>query len=210
MLEEYQKQKISLKYWLLGKEYYQAVLAMEFASKYHTGLRMDGVTPEFHHQVSIAHYLRTLPALRHKEAVLSAAFLHDTVEDYDVSLTDIESRFGVEVREAVELLSKIVQEYKKGPDDYFQRMAMCPIASIVKGGDRVHNSQTMHDAFSLDKQQSYIDETINYIMPMLKKARKNFPDQEMAYENIKHVLRSQIKLVELSIAAEKKLEISNG
>lgn len=136
MTKDFDKYRISLRYWMLGKNYHRAVLAMEFASKYHTGVRKDGVTPEFHHQISIAHYLRTLPDLRCQENVLAAAFLHDTVEDYEVSLTDIESRFGKDVRRAVKKLSKIIKDYKKSPEEYYQSMVECPIASIVKGGDR--------------------------------------------------------------------------
>lgn len=202
----FEKYVISLRYWMLGKGYYKAVSAMEFASKYHTGMRKDGLTPEFHHQISIASYLKTLPNLRCQEDVLCAAFLHDTVEDYDVSLSDIEFRFGTDVRKAVDLLSKKVDGYCKSQEEYFKRMVDCPIASIVKGGDRVHNSQSMHGVFSLNKQISYIEETRNYILPMLKSSRRLYPDQELAYENIKHALKGQIELIELAIDAEKKLK----
>ena len=196
-----------MRYWLLGRKYNKAAMAMEFASEYHTGFRKDGFTPEFHHQICIAHYLRTLPDLRNQEDVLSAAFLHDTVEDYDVSLTDINSRFGSNVRNAVELLSKKVGSYEKNAEEYFYKMTNCPIASIVKGGDRVHNSQTMNGVFSIEKQASYISETTDFILPMLKEARRRYPDQELAYENIKHSLKGQIELTSLSINTEKKLKI---
>lgn len=210
MANKYEKYLISMRYWLLGKGYHKAVSAMEFASKYHTGMRKDGETPEFHHQVSIAHYLRTLPDLRNQEDVLAAAFLHDTVEDYEVSLTDIDSRFGYDVKKAVELLSKVVKGYKKSPEEYFQRMIESPIASIVKGGDRVHNSQTMHGCFSHEKQLKYITETREFILPMLKESRRKYPDQELAYENIKHALKGQIELIELAIRAEKKFKVVGG
>lgn len=204
-LKNFEKYKISLRYWMLGKDYHKAVLAMEFASKYHTGIRKDGFTPEFHHQISIAHYLRTLSDLKHREDVLAAAFLHDTVEDYDVSLTDIELRFGSDVCRAVKLLSKVLKGYKKSPEEYYQGMIECPIASIVKGGDRVHNHQTMVDVFTLDKQSSYIKETEKYILPMLKEARRRYPEQELAYENIKHALKGQMELLRFGIDSQRML-----
>lgn len=211
MTKNFEKYLISLRYWMLGKNYHKAVLAMEFASKYHVGTRKDGYTPEFHHQISIAHYLRTLPDLRNQEDVLAAAFLHDTVEDYNVSLTDIESRFGPDVARAVKKLSKIIKDYKKTPEEYYQGMIDCPIASIVKGGDRVHNHQTMHGAsFSIDKQHKYITETKELILPMLKEARRKYPDQELAYENIKHALKGQIELIELAINAQRELRVVEG
>jgi (p)ppGpp synthase/HD superfamily hydrolase len=201
---KFDKLKISLRYWLSGKEFYKALEAMEFAARYHTGIRKDGVTPEFHHQISIAHYLRTLPNLRNPQVALTTAFLHDVVEDYDVSIGDIRDRFGAEVADAVNLLSKSVSGRKKNISDYYEMMAESPIASIVKGGDRIHNFQTMYCAFSPEKQQKYIEECEQHILPMLKEARRLYPDQELAYENIKHILCSQIELIEATLRVNEK------
>ena len=82
------KLKLSLRYWLHGKEYFTALKAMDLANFYHDGMRKDGKTPEFHHQVSIAAYIRTLPNLLKPEATITAAFLHDLVEDYKFSLVE--------------------------------------------------------------------------------------------------------------------------
>jgi (p)ppGpp synthase/HD superfamily hydrolase len=191
--------------WLLGKEYFKAVEALEFASKYHTGMRKDGVTPEFHHQISIAHYLRTLPNLRDQEAVLITAFLHDVVEDYGVSPEVIATKFGEHVKIAVLLLSKKINGEKKSTPDYYMSMRGNHIASVVKGGDRIHNFQTMHSVFTCEKQTAYMAECQEHILPMLKEARNNFPDQELAYENIKHALKGQIELLRLSIEAKQQI-----
>jgi hypothetical protein len=61
----------------------------------------------------------------------------------------------------------------------------------------------MLGAFDLAKQQEYIQETEEYILPALKEARRRFPHQEPAYENIKHMLQSQIELLS---AVHKALE----
>lgn len=198
---EFDNQRTSLKYWMLGKEYLKAVCAMEFASKYHTGTRKDGITPEFHHQISIAHYLRTLNGLKQQQDVLSAAFLHDVVEDYNVSVFEIESRFGKDVSNAVVILSKNYNGRQKTMSEYYSEMVRCPIASIVKGADRIHNHQTMNSGnFSISKQIQYISETRQLILPMLEEAAKIYPEQDLAYENIKFTLRSQIELVGLAIS----------
>ena len=49
----YDKLLVSLRYWLLGREFYTALKAPRYAADYHTGLRKDGVTPEFEHQLRI-------------------------------------------------------------------------------------------------------------------------------------------------------------
>lgn len=191
--------------WLLGKEYYKAVEALEFAAKLHTGIRKDQVTPEFHHQISIGHYLRTLPNLRNQELVLTVGLLHDTLEDKDIPPEEISERFGKPVADAVWLLSKKYRGKKKEPREYYEAMTICPFASVVKGGDRIHNFQTMHSVFTCEKQLKYIAECEEHILPMLREARNNFPDQELAYENIKHALKGQIELLRLSIEAKNKI-----
>jgi (p)ppGpp synthase/HD superfamily hydrolase len=198
-VNQHDKLRIAIKYWLHGKGYSNAVRAMEVAAEYHTGLRKDKSTPEFHHQVCIASYIRTLPALLHTEDTLCTAFLHDLVEDYNVDLGRIEAKFGKVVRESVALMSKKVNGYVADPKSYYMNMRNNPIASVVKGADRMHNFQTMPGVFTPDKQRQYIQECTDYILPMLKAAKKNFPEQEPAYESVKHVLLSQIGLLEVSL-----------
>ena len=198
----YQRLFIAMRYWLLGisqneKEYLVALRALEYAKNIHIGFRKDGKTPEFQHQIEIAHYLRTIyQGLKYPGATLAVAFLHDVPEDYDISYEEIEDLFGRQVREAVELLTKKYKGEKKTLEVYFESMARCPIASIVKGADRINNHQTMHPVFSLEKQKSYMLETKEFIMPMLKKARHIHVEQESIYENIKFSLSSQMVLIE--------------
>jgi (p)ppGpp synthase/HD superfamily hydrolase len=199
-MNKFDKMRIAMRYWLHGRGYHNAVRAMEFAYKYHTGTRKDGITPEFHHQVSIASYLRTLQ-LKYQEEALATAFLHDIIEDHKVDLKVISAEFGEDIAKAVKLLTK--KNIGEAPDTetYFDNMSNCPIASLVKGGDRIHNFQTMIDIFTPEKKQEYIDECENHILPMLKEARRKFPEQEPAYENIKLVLMSQIELINVSLNA---------
>lgn len=205
-LEEHLRHRERLRAWILGKEYYKAVEALEWAGRYHTGMRKDGETPEFHHQISIAHYVRTLPNLRNQQSALIVTMLHDLVEDHNISIEEIIKRFGKEIADAVVLLSKQYYGTKKEAKEYYSGMDENYIASIVKGADRIHNFQTMGSIFTCKKQVEYIEECEVYILPMLKRARNNFPDQELAYENIKHALKGQIELLRLSIEAKVQLE----
>lgn len=193
----YFKSRVAIRYWLLGRGYLRSVQAMDLAAHYHVGFRKDLVTPEFSHPVAVVNYLRTLePSLRHPDATFAAGFLHDVPEDHGLSLHAIEAEFGPEIREAVWRLTKVFQGDVKVSTHYFDAIAQDPIASIVKGADRVHNQQTMPGVFTAAKQREYIAESLSHIIPMIKVARRHFPDQEPAYENIKHLLRSQIALLE--------------
>ena len=195
-MNQFEKMRIAMRYWLHGKGYTSALRAMNFASEHHTGVRKDNITPEFHHQISITSYLRTLPGIIAQEFMLAAGFLHDVVEDYDVSIQQIELDFGKEIAKIVELLTKTRNNEKQ---EYYDRMQYCPSASIIKGADRMHNFQTMIEVFDTEKKKEYIKECNEFILPMLKSARYRFPQQEPAYENIKLVLMSQIELITFTI-----------
>jgi (p)ppGpp synthase/HD superfamily hydrolase len=190
----YEKLRLTVRYWLLGRGYTVALKAMEFASSYHLGKRKDG-SAEFSHQVWQVAYARTLVDLMlFPEETLAVIFLHDVVEDYDVTLAEIERRFGAQIAEAVGRMSKEIEGRKKSGDIYFNELALCPIASVAKGVDRIHNHQTMRNAFKPAKQTDYLGETEDDILPMLKAARRRFPEQEAVFENIKHLLISQMEL----------------
>ena len=195
-MTQFAKREISLRYWLQGAGYYTALEAMEFAKTYHTGVRKDGVTPEFDHQVSIAQYIRTLiPGLLYPEDTISTVFLHDVREDYHVSHEELVSRFGTQVADAVDTMTKEFRGVKKSSELVFEQIGANPIASIAKGADRIHNFASMVGVFSVAKQQEYISEGEVYFLPMIKRARRLHVRQEPAYENIKLVLKSQISLI---------------
>ena len=188
----YEKLKLSLRYYLLGKGWHTAAAALEFAENIHVGTRKDGVTPEFEHQIRIAHYLRSLDCL-YPEETIAAALLHDVREDYNVPDRELSRRFGPMITTACILLDKNGKDHNA----YFNGISEDAIASLAKGGDRIHNLQTMVGVFSREKQLKYVDEVRTRFFPMLKQARRTFPQQERAYENIKHMLESQIELIEV-------------
>ncbi len=202
ILTKHNKRFISLRYWLLGRYYYKASEALTFAADYHQGKRKDGVTPEFDHQLHICHYLRSLEGnLLYPEDTFTVALLHDVSEDYSVPFSDLASRFGKRIGSTVRRLSKKPGTRGEALAQHFSGLAYDPIGSNIKGADRNHNIQTMIGVFTQPKQVEYIDEAEAHILPMLKRARRIIPQQEPAYENIKHVLVSQIQLIRAIHAA---------
>lgn len=194
MKQDYEKMKIAIRSWMLGRGYYNAVKAMNFAEQLHTGTRKDGA-PEFSHQVSQASYARTMvDNFLFPEETLCVVFLHDTVEDCGVTHKQLVELFGIRVADATIKISKVVNGVRIPDEIYYKGMETCPIASIDKGFDRVHNLMTMFGGFKPQKQVSYIAETLDKTVPMLKAARKAFPEQEAVYENIKFVMTNQIQL----------------
>jgi hypothetical protein len=205
---QFDKLFISMQYYLLGRiahdaQFQVAYDAMRYASDIHVGFRKDGKTPEFQHQLEIAHLLRTmLKNMMYPGQTLAAVFLHDTPEDYDVPYAEVETRFGKLVADATRLLNKYDEAGNPKPlDDYYAALASCPIASLAKPGDNGHNQSTMAGVFGYKKQFEYSLGIRQRSWDMVKVARRLWPQQEAAYENLKFLLRVQYNAVQAMLSA---------
>src|SRR4030042_409577 len=79
-------------------------LAYRFAEECHRGqLRASGGS-YVEHSVETA---RVVASLRLDASSIAAALLHDVVEDCDVSLSQLEGRFGSEIRRLVDGVTKL-------------------------------------------------------------------------------------------------------
>lgn len=200
-VDSYQKHLVAMRYWLLGRNYLVAASALEFAAQFHTGLRKDCTTREYAHQLFIGRYVKSIvTSLDEPEATLATVFLHDVREDYGISHEEVADRFGPRVAESVELMTKAFRSRRVPDDEYYAAIANHPIASVAKGADRIHNVQSMVGVFSTEKQRRYVAETTTLVLPMLKAARRQFPSQEPAYENLRLVLTSQLGLLDAVLA----------
>lgn len=205
-LNTFNKLFVSLRYYLLGAakfdaSYKKTLEMLEYAKDIHVGTRKDKVTPEFQHQLEIAHYVRTLsPSLKNPALTIGLGLGHDLLEDYSdkfpfVTYEQIVTRFGTQYADEMMLISKEYKGKKITTEEYYANMAKSQYCTIAKGADRINNQGSMGGVFNPAKQMGYVDETETFILPMLKNARRTFFEQESAYENIKFVLKSQITFV---------------
>lgn len=205
---QFDKLFISMEFFLLGAmvnrpEYYVAHDALHYAAKIHVGKRKDGKTPEFQHQLEIAHHIRTL--LRYAlypAETLATIFLHDTAEDYGVPYEVIEERFGPLVAEAADLMNKYDRQGNaKPPEVYYPSLGYNAITSLGKPGDNTNNQGSMAGVFSFKKEFEYSLNIKRQSWEMMKVARRLFPEQEAAYENLKLMLRIQYNAVQAKLKA---------
>lgn len=204
-MTKYEKNKLTLRRWLLGastvnKAYDTVNRAFDLAETRTVGFRKDKVTPNFNHPLEVTLYLTTLHhGLRNPVFCYAGALLHDVKEDFGVIDEDIAEKLAYlapDVCKIVERLSKNSGIRKVvSLQEYFDAMLEDPASPIIKGADRVNNQGTMLGTFTPEKQMEYVEETDKYILPMLKKARKLYPDQESAIQNIRYVLSTQVSFV---------------
>ena len=93
--------------------------------------------------------------------------LHDTVEDTDVSLDDIEKKFGAVVRHLVDGVTKISQmSFRNTHEKQSENVRKMIVAMgkdvrviLVKLADRLHNMRTLNH-MPYEKQKRIGDETL--------------------------------------------------
>jgi guanosine-3',5'-bis(diphosphate) 3'-pyrophosphohydrolase len=122
------------------------------------------------HPLAVANILADL---RLDTTTLVAALLHDTVEDTEVSLDQLEEEFGPEVTRIVDGLTKLdaltfrsrEQEQAENVRKMIVAMAGDIRVLLIKLADRLHNMRTL-GALRPDKQRSIATETLEIYAPL--------------------------------------------
>ena len=197
---QFDHEKTVLKYFLLGKGYFEAIKALGYIEQTNERLppekryRKDKVTPNLHHQIRVALSIIQLNGVIDEELCIICALLHDVQEDLHISKSEIEELFGRKVAEIVWRLTKKYINIVKNKEAYIHDMSECQVTSLVKGVDRLDNLSTMIGVFSLEKQLEYAEEAEKLFLPMIKKASKYFPSQIHAYTQISLTMKRQIEI----------------
>jgi len=138
--------------------------ALEFAIKKHKGQhRKNTNMPYFWHPVSVAENIEEVKKSKNLELLMTAAILHDTVEDCPrVTIQEIAKKFGYYVAALVEELTSDEKEIKKiGKTAYLKKKMekMTSYGLVIKLSDRRHNIEDMQ-SMSKQFQKNYTKETL--------------------------------------------------
>lgn len=194
--------------------------AIAIATKAHEGqLRKTG-EPYITHPLAV---MKILQEWNMDEDSVIAGVLHDTVEDTEVTLKDIEEQFGKDVAFLVNGVTKLgkARSDMKNLDEYLpetsDNLLKLLIATgqdirvlIIKLADRLHNLRTL-SALPPDKQQKIARESLEVFAPLadrLQMGRVRVEIEETSfryldpkrYEELKKLTEDRLKL------ADKKLK----
>jgi GTP diphosphokinase / guanosine-3',5'-bis(diphosphate) 3'-diphosphatase len=144
--------------------------AFQFAYDLHGEQKRKSGEPYICHPVAVAGLLRDLGG---GAAMIAAGFLHDVVEDTEVTIEEIETRFGQETAHLVEGVTKLSKfEFSSKTEqqaENFRRMFIAMAQDIrvivVKLADRLHNMRTL-DHLRTDRQQAISQETRDIFAPL--------------------------------------------
>lgn len=110
-------------------------LAQHFAFTAHKGQLRDGGEPYIIHPQQVA---KIVSCITDDEDLIAAAWLHDLIEDTDVTYHDIEEEFGTRVADLVHELT-----HELSPrGNYFPRL-LSRDAILIKFADRLSNLSDM-------------------------------------------------------------------
>lgn len=128
--------------------------------------------------------------------IIAACLLHDVVEDCGVKTQDLP------VENVVQSIVELLTHVKSDPlDVYYRRIAEHPETSLVKLLDRCNNISTMGGAFSMEKIQSYIKETRDYVLPLIRITKEFAPQFSNALFVLKYHITSIIDSMEVVVDA---------
>ena len=144
--------------------------AFDYAETAHKGQKRRSGEAFITHPVAVADILADL----HLDgATLQAAILHDVVEDTPSSMAEVEQKFGKEVAEIVDGVTKLDQiqfkSRKEAQAESFRKMLLAMVRDIrvimVKLADRTHNMRTL-SAMPQDKRRAVARETLDIYAPI--------------------------------------------
>ena len=144
--------------------------AFNYASDGHNNQKRLSGESYITHPLQVAHYLSNLNL---DTETIIAAFLHDLIEDTEVTYNDIKKKFGKEVADIVDGVTKIdkinYNSKEEAKADAIRKMVIAMSKDIrvliLKLADRLHNIETIqyHNEW---KQEKIANETLYVYAPL--------------------------------------------
>ena len=183
-----------------GAKMSETLKALCFAREKHAGqLRKNG-EPYIVHPLTMA--CNALSLGINDDAVIATILLHDVCEDCGVTLEELPN--NAVVRRGVDLMTFSVMDgetKETAKNRYYNLMLQSREATLTKLIDRCHNVSSMAGTFSKEKLIAYIEETRQYVLPLLRKAKNTYPEDSDTFFTLKYHIVSVIDSIEATMLA---------
>jgi len=152
------------------REVYQAYL---FGAQAHEGQYRKTGEPYIYHPISVA---RILAEMHMDSKSICAAILHDVIEDTPATKEEVAEKFGDDVAELVDGVSKLTEfKFKNKKEKQainIQKVLMAMAKDIrvilIKLADRLHNMRTL-GVMRPDKRRRIAKETLDIYVPLARR-----------------------------------------
>ncbi len=141
-----------------------------YAAEAHEGQHRKTGEPYIYHPIEVA---RILGQMHIDHTTIVAAILHDVLEDTETSKKELTERFGEEVTELVDGVSKLTRMQAENPQqaqaENFRKMMLAMTRDIrvilIKLADRLHNMRTL-SGMPAKKRRRIARETLEIHVPI--------------------------------------------
>jgi guanosine-3',5'-bis(diphosphate) 3'-pyrophosphohydrolase len=148
--------------------------AIAYAKEMHEGQTRSSGEPYYTHPVEVA---GILAEMRMDMGSIVTAILHDTIEDTPATYEDLEQKFGKEVADLVDGVSKLTRIESKTLEgkqaENFRKLLLAMSEDIrvllVKLSDRLHNMRTIDGIKKIEKRQRIALETLEIYVPLAER-----------------------------------------
>ncbi len=159
-----------LEIYLEPKQVNNIYRAYLFSANAHEGQTRVSGEPYIYHPLAVA---RVLAELHMDAQTITAAILHDVIEDTETAKEQITQEFGNEVAELVDGVSKLTNlEFEskiEAQAENFRKMMLAMVKDvrviIIKLADRLHNMRTL-SVMADDKRKRIARETLDIYAPL--------------------------------------------
>ncbi len=181
--------------------------AYDLAFQAHDGQRRRSGEPYITHPVAVADLLADL----HLDAeTMIAAILHDVMEDTPIAKEEITTRFGADVAELVDGVSKLDQiQFRSRAEaqaESFRKMLLAMVRDIrvimVKLADRTHNLRTL-GAMPPAKRRTIARETLEIYAPIANRLGMHSIKRELEDLGFRALYPRRYKVIETALKAAK-------
>lgn len=174
-----------------GAHMSDTIRALAFARDAHKNQTRKSGEPYITHPLTIACHALALGL--HDDQIIAACLLHDVVEDCGVRLDDLP--VSQETRNIVDRLTHV----KPTPlTTYYDRIGVDPKAAIVKLLDRCNNVSTMAGVFTPNKLLGYIQETKDFVLPLIRSTKDQWPEYSDVLFLMKYHIHGIIDSLEIA------------
>ena len=170
ILREYRSLLRSLKPKLKPGDKELVRMAFEMSADAHKTMRRKSGEPYILHPLAVSRICVEEIGLGVRSSICS--LLHDTVEDTDITLEDVEREFGTEIARIVDGLTKIsnvIDVNASQQAENFKKILLTltddPRVILIKLADRLHNMRTL-DSMKREKQLKISSETVYVYAPL--------------------------------------------
>jgi GTP pyrophosphokinase len=183
----------------------QLQTAYHFSETAHQGQFRQSGEPYITHPLAVANIL----AQWHLDSqALTAALLHDVMEDTAVTKSEISRNFGKPVAELVDGVSKLdrieFETQEKAQAENFRKMLLAMARDVrvilIKLADRLHNMRTL-EAVEPTKRRRIARETLDIYAPIANRLGLNSIYQELEDLSFKHLYPDRYRVLAKAVKA---------